>query len=115
MDLYKISIPNLYEKPYTIQDVLLNNKVYYFEYFWNIRHIKAYLSIYILDNNIRTYILRNTCLTNGMHISKNIKYDNWVGDLYFTTDKLDFNDYNRQDITSNFYILYRNGTLEVTT
>lgn len=114
MDLYKINIPNIEENPYIIQQVVLNNKTYYYEYFWNIRQQKAYISIYILINNERIYILRNKSLTNTIEISKYINYEDWIGNLYFVTDKLDLNDYNRQDITSNFYILYRNGELEIT-
>lgn len=113
MDLYKIELPNLYESPYIIKQETINNKVFYFEYFWNVRQDKAYLSIYLMDGNIKTYICKSICLTNGIDISNKIKYDNWVGKLYFLTDKLDLNDYAPQDISSNFYLLYRDGELEV--
>lgn len=114
MDLYEIQIPDLFENPYIIKNHVLNNKTYYFEYTWNNRQDKAYLSIYYLENNIKTYILRGLCLKNWINISNHIYYENWIGELFFTSYNLDMIDYTPTTISTDFFLLYRIGELEVT-
>lgn len=104
-----ISIPDLNENPYIIQDVILNNKTYYFEYFWNIRHNKAYLSIYILIDNEKVYLIRNKQLTILINLTKYIDMSNdyWAGNLYFCSkDVSNICDYNQQNIYTDYQIIY---------
>ena len=114
MDIFELQIPNMFKAPYVIRSYVLNKKVYYFEYAMNNRHGKIYLSIYFLEDNIKTYILRGLCLRNWINISDNIHYDDWVGELYFTPYNLDMNDYTLKTISTDFFLLYRIGELEIT-
>lgn len=114
MDLYEIEIPDLFENPYVIKSHVLNNKTYYFEYTWNNRQDNAYLSIYYLENNLKTYILRGLRLRNWINISNHIYYENWIGELFFTSYNLDMIDYTPTTISTDFFLLYRIGELEVT-
>ena len=113
MDLYEIKMPDFFQNPYIISNYVLNNKTYYFEYTWNIRHNMAYLSIYFINNDTKTYILRGLCLKNWVNISKYIVYQDWVGELYFISRKLDMIDYTRATVSDDFFLLYRNGELEI--
>ena len=83
MTINTLNIPDLFSTPYCTTPVELNNEVYYFEYSWNNRHGMAYLSIYLLDNNIPNYILKRICLVNGIEISRYIINDRWSGGLFF--------------------------------
>ena len=51
MSIVSIKIPDLLHSPYIIQPIPLNNQLYFFAYTWNIRHSRAYLSIYIKNND----------------------------------------------------------------
>lgn len=112
MGLLNISIPNLSETPYVIQDVVLENKIYYFEYFWNIRHDKAYLSIYILSDNSRVYLIRNKLLTNRIILNKYMvgenNYLDGILSFWDNSGSLTY-DYSQQNISTDFYIKYAYG------
>lgn len=103
-----ISIPDLSDTPYCTHVHILNNRSYYFEYFWNIRHGKAYLSIYIILNDEKVYLIRNQGLTCDLEISKNINNENWSGYLYFSgIDISQEYDYSQDNISTNYQLIYR--------
>ena len=105
---YIIEIPDLSESPYMIVPVVLNNRTYYFEYKWNIREQKAYLSIYILINNTKNYLFRSAGLYLYNDIAKYIyDADNWSGELYFRPISLDkTSNYNQQNISTDYQLSY---------
>ena len=100
---YLIEIPDLNESPYSIIPAVLNNRTYYFEYKWNIREQKAYLAIYILTNNNKTYLLRSIGLTLYNDVAKYIHdADNWSGELFLKPVSLNTtSNYNQQNISAN--------------
>ena len=108
MTVQKIAIPDLDSTPYCIVTQVLNNTTYYFEYTWNIRHDKAYLSIYIILNDEKIYLLRNKLLTVGINLSKYIyNSDNWTGNLYFEYSDFSYNfDYNQNNISTDYVLRY---------
>lgn len=105
---YLIEIPDLNESPYIITPVVLNNKTYYFEYKWNNRASSAFLSIYILINNTKKYLMRAKNLTLYNDIAKNIfDFDNWTGELYLRPlDLLNMYTYNQQNISTDYELSY---------
>lgn len=105
---YLIEIPDLNESPYSIIPVILNNKTYYFEYKWNIREQKAYLSIYILINNSKVFMLRNIGLMVYNDVAKYIHdKDNWSGELFIKPISLDtVSNYNQQNISTDYQLSY---------
>ena len=103
-----IAIPNLDETPYCIKEQTLNNKVYYFEYIWNNRDGAAYLSIYLLINSNKVYLVRGIRLVYDCELSKNIINDNWAGYLYFTGISLGVSgNYTQQNISTDYQLIYR--------
>ena len=105
---YLIDIPNLSTSPYSITPVVLNNKTYYFEYKWNIREQKAYLSIYILIDNSKVFMLKNIGLMVYNDVAKYIHdKDNWSGLLYLKPIKIsNFDNYNQQNISTDYQLSY---------
>lgn len=105
---YTIEIPNLDETPYIIRPVVLNTKTYYLEYKWNIRSESVFLSIYILVNNEKKYLIRQKGLVLWNNIAKDI-YDieNWSGELYLIPiDGLNIYKYNQQNISTDYQLSY---------
>ena len=102
-----IEIPDLLNNPYVIQPVSLNNQLYFFEYRWNIRYGRAFLSIYTKENNAPKYLIKNICLLPQISLSDHIKEDSWNGDLTFAL-KLNRNasDYRQDTINIDFDIKY---------
>lgn len=104
---YDINIPNLYENPYIIVPTLLGNQQYYFEYYWNNRAEKAYLSIFKIQNEERIYYIKNVLLLKDLVISKKIKNNDWVGFLVFQSqDGTDDVFYTIKDISTRFKLFY---------
>lgn len=107
MSIVSIKIPDLLHSPYITQPIPLNNQLYFFAYTWNIRHSRAYLSIYIKNNDELEYLVKNKCLIPGIEISKEINNKNWKGVLTF--DKI-WNglqdDYRQDNINIEFDIKY---------
>ena len=106
---YSLEIPNLSDTPYIIKSEVLNNRTYYFEYFWNNRHQRAYLSIYILSNSEKVYLMRNKSLLPLINLSKYIINDNenWSGSLYFdSTDLGQGYNYNQENISTEYQLRY---------
>lgn len=105
---YIIEIPDLDENPYIIKPVVLNNKTYYFDYRWNNRSEHVFLSIYILVNNEKKYLLRQKGLILYNNIAKNIyDIDNWTGELYLIPiDGLNIYKYNQQNISTDYQLSY---------
>lgn len=105
---YLIEIPDLSEYPYMIVPVVLNNRTYYFEYKWNIREQKAYLAIYILVNNNKTYLIHSLGLTLYNDVAKYIHdADNWSGELFLKPISLDTTyNYNQQNISRDYQLSY---------
>lgn len=102
-----IEIPDLLNNPYIIQPVKFNNQLYFFEYRWNIRYGRAFLSIYIKENNVPKYFIKNICLIPQMVLSNNIRDNNWSGALTFAS-KVDRDavDYRQDTINIDFDIKY---------
>lgn len=106
-EYYLIDIPNLNEAPYVIAPVVLNNKTYYFEYKWSIRSHFAYLSIYILSNNTKIYLIKNIGLVLYNDLTKYIYNDNWSGELYIVPKQLTNKyAYNQQNISTDYQLSY---------
>lgn len=107
MNIVSIEIPNLLKSPYIIQPVLLNNQTYFFQYFWNLRQSRAYLSIYKKNNNDLEYLIKNLCLIPQIELSKYIRQPNWKGSLGFGSiiggQELD---YRQDNIHTEFQIVY---------
>lgn len=103
----KIEIPNIFENPYIVIPQEINGESYYFEYFWNIRHEKLYLSIYLTDNDSQVYLVKNMCLTNLVEISRYIIHDRWTGGLWLKSNiSGNYSDYNIKNISTNYYLFY---------
>lgn len=102
-----IDIPNLYQTPYIVVPTLLGSKQYFFEYYWNNRNNKAYLTIYTIENEKRIYFIKNVCLIRDMVISDKIYNINWNGVLKFQ-NKNNINDisYTIKDISEKFKLFY---------
>lgn len=102
-----IEIPNLLNNPYVIQPVSLNNQLYFFEYRWNIRYGRAFLSVYTKENNTPKYFIKNVCLIPQMVLSDNIRDNDWSGALTFAL-KIDRDvvDYRQDTINVDFDIKY---------
>ena len=105
---YLIDIPDLNESPYSIVPIVLNTKTYYLEYKWNIRSQSAYLSIYILNNNNKIYLIKNIGLVLYNDLAKYIySQDNWSGELYLIPKQLTNNYiYNQQNISTDYQLSY---------
>ena len=106
-----IQIPNMFLNPYVIIPIVLKDKQYFFEYYWNFRSELVYLSIYLINNNQKKYIISNISLIKGMSISDYIHDDDWNGSLDFTN--IDYSDedfYTAKDISEKFQLIY--GYLE---
>ena len=106
MSLLEIKIPDLFNTPYITIPVELNSDIFYFEYSWNNRHNRAYLSIYLLDDNVPNYLAKRICLVNGVEVSRYIINDRWVGGLFFVSDITLFDEYDISTVSDNFYLLY---------
>ena len=105
---YPISIPDLNESPYIIKYTTLNNKTYYFEYKWNIRSQSCYLSIYLLENNTKIYILRSKTLVLYKDIARYVfNAENWSGQLFLKPLRIsNFSNYNQQNISTDYELSY---------
>lgn len=102
-----ISLPNMLDNPYIVQQVELGGNLYFFEYTWNIRHEKVYLSIFTKRDNEDYYFVRNKCLINGNEISKYIYDTEWSGKLLFAQiENLDEADYRVDNFHTDFCINY---------
>ena len=106
MTLYNFTIPDLSESPYLVSPYELGTETYFFEYSWSTRHELFYLSIYLLDSDVKTYLCKNVALVNMVDISRYIINDRWVGGLFFMSDKSYDNGYNMITISEDFYLLY---------
>lgn len=105
--LQDIFLPDIYETPYVIEPVTLGNQQYFFEYIWNNRSERVYLSIYLISNAEREYFVKNICLIPGIEISKNIKKPSWNGILLFQNqDNIQDVSYTIKDISTKFKLLY---------
>ena len=108
MSIVSIKIPDLLHSPYITQPIPLNNQLYFFAYTWNIRHSRAYLSIYIKNNDEldQLFDISENYLDN-QEISKEINNKDWKGVLTF--DKI-WNglqdDYRQDNINIEFDIKY---------
>jgi len=111
MSLLKIEIPNIFENPYVILLQEIGEETYYFEYYWNIRHDKLYLSIYLLDNDTKIYLVKSVLLLNDVEVSRYIINDRWSGGLFFTSDISVGTEYNIKSVSSDFYLLYNSEFL----
>lgn len=110
LDYLSIELPNLLNYPYTINQIVLNNTLYFFEYYWNIRHQRAYLSIYIKIDNIEFYIIRNICLINGLELSKYVTDTDWSGRLFFAVNEDSTEqDYQISNFHTDFHLNYFAG------
>lgn len=107
LDYQQISLPNLSVYPYITQQVSLNGILYFLEYTWNIRHQKAYLSIFTKVDNIEFYLVRNVSLITGIEISKYIIDDDWSGTLTFAVnDECEEFDYRIDNFHTDFHLNY---------
>lgn len=104
----QIQIPDLNNTPYIIKSIVLNEKTYYFEYFWNLRHGKAYLSIYLIVDNNKVYLVKNRHLTIFLNVSEYIfDSENWSGNLFFDSiDSSYISDYTQQNISEKYILRY---------
>lgn len=103
----EITIPDLTNSPFVISPIDLKNQQYYFEFFWNERQQKCFLSIFRLSDSQRIYYVKNICLRNGLEISKHINKTDWEGLLYFESIMLIFDDdYIINDIGEKFVLRY---------
>lgn len=104
----KINTPNINNRPYIITPNVLNNKTYYFEYFWSIRDNCTYLSIYLLKDNVKTYILRSSRLVTGNIISKYIhNVEDWDGILsIWNYDETKVEQYNQQNFHTDYFLKF---------
>ena len=107
-EYYLIQIPNLDNEPYSIIPIVLNNKTYYFEYKWNIREEKAYLSIYLLIDNSKLYLIKNRGLVLFYDLTKHIQdRDNWSGELYLKPINIsNYYNYNQNNISTDYELSY---------
>lgn len=104
-------IPNMYQSPYSVIPYTVNSKDFFFEFDWNIREAKAYLSIYYVEDNQVIYILRPTSLTYGYNLAKNIRDKNWIGELFLYPYNEDVIEYNIKNISTDFALMYRDWNL----
>lgn len=107
MNIVSIPIPDLLNYPFTTQMVQLGNQLYFFQFFWNIRHSRAYLSIYTKKNEELYYLVKNICLTPSIVISQHIQDTDWNGTLIFAPilDGIE-EDYRQDNINTEFDIKY---------
>lgn len=107
MSILSITIPNLLKNPYIIQPITLNNTLYFFRYRWNIRHARAYLSIYTKVNEEIIYLVKNICLIPQLNISRHIYNEDWKGVLSFVNiiNSIE-EDYRQDNIHTEFNITY---------
>lgn len=103
-----INIPDLLKNPYIIQPVSLGGELYFFEYKWNIRYGRAFLSIFKKENGTQKYFVKNICLIPQLSISDNIHDTNWSGLLTFGNQIGGSNavDYRQDTINIDFDIKY---------
>lgn len=107
MQILSIQIPNLLQNPYITQMVQLNNQLYFFQFFWNIRQERAYLSIYKKQNEELVYLIKNICLIPNIELSKKIHDTEWQGRLYFQTVLSGQEaDYRQDNIDTEFTLNY---------
>ncbi len=109
----RINIPDIYKTPYVTVQQVINNESYFFEYSWNIRHEKLYLSIYLLDNDEQEYLVKNMLLTFGINIAQYIINDRWSGGLFLKTinPRFYYYDYDINSISEEFYFYYNSDYL----
>lgn len=107
VNISSIQIPDLLNSPFVTQIVQLNSQLYFFQFHWNIRHSRAYLSIYTKKDEELNYLVKNICLIPSIVISKYIKDLNWVGTLTFAPilNGLE-EDYRQDNISTDFDIKY---------
>lgn len=102
-----INIPNMVDTPYTISPIVLIDQQYYFEFHWNIRQQRCYLSIFKIQDDQRIYYVKNRVLLNNMEVSKYITKTDWVGTLYFNSISDSYSeDYNQNDISEKFILTF---------
>jgi len=106
MTLYIYKIPDLTESPHQTVPYELGTETYFFEFYWSARHETSYLSIYLLDSDIKTYLCKNIALINMVEISRYIINDRWIGGLFLMSDKSFDDGYNMATISEDFYLLY---------
>ena len=106
MTNYQLNIPDLSESPHQIVPYELGTETYFFEYYWSARHDMAYISIYLFDDDIKTYLCKKIALINMVDISRYIINDRWVGGLFLMSDKSYSDGYNMITISEDFYLLY---------
>lgn len=88
-----ISIPNIYETPYCSMDVILDNVNFTFEYNYNIRADKTYLTIYRIENEQKIYLVKGFQLsTFSGNILRNSKDNIIFGGLFFENKNNSSND-----------------------
>jgi len=107
LEYVTINLPNILQHPYIVEQVELNGNLYFFEFAWNIRHEKVYLSIFTKKDNEDYYYVRNICLVNGIEISKHIYDTDWSGKLFFAQiENLDETEYRVDNFHTDFCINY---------
>ena len=88
-----ISIPNIYETPYCSMDVILDNTNFTFEYNYNIRADKTYLTIYRIENEEKIYLVKSFQLsTFSGNILRNSQDTAISGGLFFENKNNSVND-----------------------
>lgn len=103
----KINLPKFTKSPYTISLISLKNQQYYFQFFWNNRQERCYLSIFKITDGVREYYLKNKMLRNGIELSKYIFKTDWDGLLVVDSITNNFDDdYTMADIHEKFVLTY---------
>lgn len=103
----EILIPDLLNSPYITNPVILNNQLYFMEYTWNIRHQRAYFSLYTKVDDDYVYYIKSICLKPNLILSKNIQNTDWQGQLIFTKTQYSvLDDYRQDTISTDFSIKY---------
>lgn len=103
----QISLPKFTKSPYSICIVDLQSQQYYFQFYWNNRHQRCYLSIFRLEDGVRKYYLKNKSLKIGLNLSKYVYNEDWEGVLRvdsYTNNAYD--DYTMSDIHEKIILTY---------
>lgn len=107
MYIKEISIPDLINNPYVVALIDLKNQQYYFEFYWNIRQQRCYLSLFRLQDGVREYYIKNRMLLNNINLSKYITKEDWEGLLYLESITGNYqDDYTINDIGDKFVLRY---------
>lgn len=104
-----ISIPNIYEQPYCYMDVTLDNVNFIFEYNYNIRADKIFLSIYRIENEEKIYLVKSFLLsTFSGNIFQNSTDSKISGGLFFENKNNSANDSEStiKNISTDYQLLY---------